>query len=106
MIVDAGVVDRTLFSRVFDVCVVGAGPAGITLAESLAAQNLDVALMEAGDLEFTSESQELYEGDIVGMDYFDLDVPRLRFFGGTSNHWDGAAGALIPMISVRTPGTP
>ncbi len=96
MIVDAGVVDRTLFSRVFDVCVVGAGPAGITLAESLAAQNLDVALMEAGDLEFTSESQELYEGDIVGMDYFDLDVPRLRFFGGTSNHWDGRSRSLDP----------
>ena len=32
MIVDAAGTDRTAFAAGFDVCVVGAGPAGITLA--------------------------------------------------------------------------
>ena len=37
----------------------------------------------------SDESQSLYRGTNVGYDYFDLDVARLRFLGGTSNHWAG-----------------
>jgi choline dehydrogenase-like flavoprotein len=76
-------------SRTFDVCVAGAGPAGITLAHRLAAKGLAVALLEAGSFDLDAESQDLYQGDIVGRDYFPLDVARLRYFGGTSNHWGG-----------------
>lgn len=85
---------RELFSRRFDVCVVGAGPAGITLARALAARGLDVALMEGGDFEFTPESQALYSGEHVGVGYEDLDVVRLRYFGGSSGHWNGTCRAL------------
>jgi choline dehydrogenase-like flavoprotein len=48
-----------------------------------------VALMEAGGLELTADSQDLYAGEITGLDYYPLDVARLRYFGGTSNHWGG-----------------
>ena len=92
---DAGAPQRRLFEqRVFDVCVIGSGPAGITLARRLAAQGLDVALMEGGDLEWTPESQDVYAGDTVGHDYFDLDMARVRMFGGTSYHWNGACREL------------
>ena len=37
MIADAATIDRSAFERTFDVCVIGAGPAGITLARKLAA---------------------------------------------------------------------
>ena len=37
MIADAATLDRSAFERTFDVCVIGAGPAGITLARTLAA---------------------------------------------------------------------
>ena len=86
--------DRSAFARAFDVCVIGAGPAGITLARRLADAGAEVALMEAGTLEITAESQEIYEGEIAGLDYFPLDAARLRFFGGTSNHWGGWCRAL------------
>jgi glycine/D-amino acid oxidase-like deaminating enzyme len=86
--------DRSAFARAFDVCVIGAGPAGITLARRLADAGAEVALMEAGALEITAESQEIYEGEIAGLDYFPLDAARLRFFGGTSNHWGGWCRAL------------
>lgn len=88
MLADADL-DRGAFARDFDVCVIGAGPAGITLARRLAATGASVALMEAGALDFTERSQDLYAGENVGLDYFPLDVTRLRQFGGSSNHWGG-----------------
>jgi len=79
---------------VFDVCICGAGPAGITLARALARKGRKVALMEAGGLEASSESQGHYEGDIVGLDYYPMETSRLRFLGGSSNHWDGETRPL------------
>jgi choline dehydrogenase-like flavoprotein len=74
---------------VFDVCICGAGPAGITLARVLAGKGRRVALLEAGGEDIGAESQALYEGEIVGVPYHPLDVCRLRYLGGTSNHWEG-----------------
>ena len=94
---DAGGPDRAIFeTRTFDVCVIGSGPAGMTLARTLAARGLDVALMEGGDLEWTPESQDVYVGENVGLEYFDLDAARLRQFGGTSGHWNGLCRELDP----------
>ena len=73
----------------YDVCIAGAGVAGITLSRDLADRGKRVLLLEAGGREPTDESQDMYRGDNVGRSYFDLDVTRLRFFGGTSNHWAG-----------------
>ncbi len=74
---------------IFDVCICGAGPAGITLAVALAGKGRRVALMEAGGLESSLQSQALYRGDNVGLPYYPLDACRVRTFGGTSNHWGG-----------------
>lgn len=73
----------------FDVVVVGAGAAGITITRELARLGHHVALVEAGDYELSEWSQEIYKARSIGDPYFDLDVARLRFFGGTTNHWTG-----------------
>jgi choline dehydrogenase-like flavoprotein len=106
MIADASTVDRSAFGRVFDVCVIGAGPAGITLARRLAAHGTSVALMEAGGFELTEESQDVYRGSNVGLEYFDLDICRLRYFGGTSNHWGGWTRALDAVDFLAKPWVP
>jgi len=72
-----------------DLIVVGAGAAGITLARALNHSSLDVVVVESGTMEFADEIQKLYRGDIVGQPTEDLDVSRLRFFGGSTNHWAG-----------------
>ena len=54
---DTATPEREAFARTFDVCVIGSGPAGITLARRLAARGLDVALMEGGDLYWSEESR-------------------------------------------------
>lgn len=95
------------FDRPFDVCVIGSGPAGITLARRLAAKNRRVGLFEAGGFEATAESQEVYEGESRGEpEYYSLDTCRLRFFGGTSNHWGGWTRPLDPWDFEPNPANP
>ena len=45
-----------------DVCVCGAGPSGITIARTLANSGKSVVLVEAGGIEPSEFSQELYQG--------------------------------------------
>ena len=73
----------------FDICIVGAGAAGISCALTLNNSSLRVCVLEAGGLQYSAESQSIYEGQIIGLPYEDLDVCRLRYFGGTTNHWSG-----------------
>jgi len=75
--------------RSYDVCICGAGVAGITIAIELAKSGKKVALFEGGGEEYTEASQALYQGEITGLEYGGLNVCRLRYLGGTSNHWSG-----------------
>src|ERR1019366_7184034 len=72
-----------------EVCIVGGGAAGITLAREFIAASFRVTLLESGGMEFDSDTQDLYEGESIGLPFDDLRVSRLRFFGGTTNHWGG-----------------
>jgi len=56
-----------------DLCIIGAGAAGITIAHALRDSGLDVVVLEAGGLEIEDESQAIYEGDVVGLDYYPID---------------------------------
>ena len=98
MILDANLFGTGFFAeQQFDVCIAGGGVAGIIAARRLATHGLRVALIEAGGTEFTEESQDFYKGETVGHEYFDLDVTRLRYLGGTSNHWAGWCRPLDPI---------
>lgn len=74
--------------QTYDTCIVGSGPAGITLALKLAGNGMKVALLEAGGLDYSAMSQDYYECESVGHDAWP-EFTRLRYFGGTSNHWSG-----------------
>lgn len=85
-----------------DVCITGGGPAGITLAIELARSGREVILVESGGLEPDDDSQELAAGEISGVPYTDLDSVRLRYLGGSTNHWAGQSTPLQPIdFSVR-----
>jgi choline dehydrogenase-like flavoprotein len=70
-------------------CIVGAGAAGITLALSLRSAGFPTVVLESGGLEFDAATQDLDAGDLSGVLNYPPDVSRLRFFGGTTNHWAG-----------------
>ncbi len=79
-----------------DVCVIGAGAAGITLALELAGSGLSVCLLESGGFEPDERTQALYAGEVSTPAYAPLESSRLRFFGGTTNHWTGWCGRWSP----------
>jgi choline dehydrogenase-like flavoprotein len=68
---------------------VGAGAAGIALGMELSAQPFRVLLLESGGLEPDGDTQDLHDGRSVGLPYFPLAAARLRYFGGSTNHWSG-----------------
>ena len=72
-----------------DICIIGAGPAGISLAKEFDGQPFRVILLEAGKLRRHREDQALYKGESVGLHYEDLDQARSRYLGGSSNCWGG-----------------
>ena len=84
-----------------DVCIVGAGPAGITLARKLAKHGHAVCLLESGGDDFEQDTQSLYAGASVGRTYYSLEHSRLRFFGGTSHIWGGRCARLDAMDLER-----
>ena len=51
----------------YDVCIVGTGPAGMSLALELQSLRGTICLLEAGDTKPTAESQEFYQGRSVGI---------------------------------------
>lgn len=72
-----------------DICSVGSGAAGVTLALELADAGMKVLLLEGGDDLYTEASRSLYAGAFTGPLDSWLDKCRLRMFGGTTNHWAG-----------------
>ena len=79
-----------------DLMIVGTGPAGLSIALQFLNSNKNVILLEGGGLEWSAESQKVYEGESIGAWYFPLDLARLRYFGGTSGHWSGWCRPLDP----------
>lgn len=89
-----------------DLCIVGAGAAGITLALSLAESGLDICVLESGGFEFAGDIQSLYDGESVGMENASPLGCRLRFLGGTTNHWHGWCAPLQAVDFERRPWVP
>ena len=77
-----------------DVCIVGAGAAGITIAREFLGRHIQVVLLESGWLTPDDETQSLYAGDVIERRYFELHAARSRYFGGTTNVWTGECRPL------------
>jgi choline dehydrogenase-like flavoprotein len=71
-----------------DVCIVGAGPAGIVLALELLETGAQICMLESGG----REPQGLPGGESIGYPYFRLATAGVRAFGGSSLHWGSGDG--------------
>jgi choline dehydrogenase-like flavoprotein len=80
-----------------EVAVIGAGPAGITLALELADAGHHVLLVESGGDAYRAEAQRL--GETVGHDpaHVPMSLATRRQIGGASNIWGGRCVPLDPV---------
>ena len=87
-----------------DVCIVGAGPVGITLALELARAGKSVLLLESGGRSKAPETAELSAADIVDPARHDaMDIAVARQIGGTSNLWAGRCQPFDPIDFEQRP---
>ena len=105
MIRDAQLVPRNSVVET-DLCIVGGGAAGITLAREFDGQPFRVCLLESGGVDYELESQALYKGKNIGLPYFGLDESRLRMLGGSTNCWSGTCRPLDEIDFLTRPWVP
>ena len=92
-----------------DLCIIGAGAAGLAIARSFLGTSVRVCLLESGGLSGEERNQALYEGSSIGFPDFDPGISRMRVFGGTCNLWGGGCiplGELHPREWVPHSGWP
>lgn len=78
----------------FDLAIVGSGPAGLAVACEFLSTGLNVAVLESGEMERTSEADELNDIESVGHARAPHAMVNMRGLGGTSALWTGRCGEL------------
>jgi choline dehydrogenase-like flavoprotein len=90
-----------------DICVVGAGIAGLTLVSALRQRGLKVLVLEGGGLMHEPRGQSLFETemDFTGPVNVGVANGRFRVFGGTGTRWSGHLIPLAPQELSTRPTT-
>ena len=90
-----------------DVCIVGAGAAGIALAHELSGEALDVVVLESGGKRLEKDTQDLHRGEVVDPErHAPLHEYRLRQLGGTTNVWGGRCAPYDAIDFEERPHVP
>ncbi|CAN7605467.1 GMC family oxidoreductase [Phenylobacterium sp. LjRoot219] len=90
-----------------DVCIVGSGPAGSTLAAELSGTRLRVTLLESGGFTRTAAADALDEIDNVGRPRAaSAWSVRNRIVGGSSHTWGGRCAPFDEIDFAQRPWTP
>ncbi len=79
-----------------DLCVVGAGPAGISIVDRLRESGLSIILLEAAGSIPMSQRNGCFAEKTRAARYYRLDACRYRLFGGSTNRWGGWCRPLEP----------
>ncbi|MBR8836307.1 MAG: Gfo/Idh/MocA family oxidoreductase [Stigonema ocellatum SAG 48.90 = DSM 106950] len=73
-----------------DICIVGSGTVGLSIAKEFAGTNVDVLVLESGGLKTEEQTQKLYDIESVGdLRIINQENLRRRILGGSSSVWTG-----------------
>jgi choline dehydrogenase-like flavoprotein/predicted dehydrogenase len=89
-----------------DLCIVGSGPAGMSVALQFEGTALRVCMIESGGFGPDRAVEALNAIESVGVRRASQDVTRCRGLGGTSALWTGRCGAFDPMDFQARPWLP
>ncbi|MGH6851607.1 MAG: GMC oxidoreductase [Methylocella sp.] len=105
MFIDARSIDDSTTIQT-DLCIIGAGAAGISIALEFLSKSYDVILLESGGIHSDPMTQSLYDGKYVGLSFERLDETRSRYFGGSTNCWGGHCRPLDSLDFEKRNGVP
>jgi len=89
----------------YDMCIIGSGPAGLSLANELRDAGVSICVLESGKRRTSKHADRLRKVEVVGA----LDIynnSRERVFGGTSSAWRGLSAPLDPVDFRKRTGIP
>ncbi|MEM7373158.1 MAG: GMC family oxidoreductase [Bacteroidota bacterium] len=89
-----------------DICIVGSGAAGLSMALDWLNTGHKVILLESGGFEYENRVQDLGQGTSSGQTYYPLRACRLRYFGGTTGHWAGMCSPFDNIDFVKRDWVP
>ncbi|MEM1383238.1 MAG: FAD-dependent oxidoreductase [Pseudomonadota bacterium] len=94
-----------LANKIFDVCVVGAGPAGMAVALASRRRGLSVLLLESGGAGPTASTHDLSRAEFTeGSRHAEVEHVSCRAVGGTSHFWGGRCVPFDPIDFSSRPG--
>ena len=94
-----------------DTCIIGGGPAGLTLADALTRQGAQVVILESATTTTDAETTSLNHGSVSGDPMQPLHVSRARAVGGTAAIWSTirhgvVGGKFVPMDPIDLEARP
>jgi choline dehydrogenase-like flavoprotein len=81
-----------------DICIIGSGAAGISIALEWMKTPYKIILLEGGGFDYDERAQDLFRGKNTGQNYYPLKSTRLHYFGGTTGHWGGMCSIFDPIV--------
>ena len=88
--------------ELYDICIVGSGPAGLTLCNELSTSGKKICLIESGSMGVDKKHSDLKKVVSVGEIHI-KETSRERAWGGTSNTWAGLSSPLDEIDFERWP---
>ena len=90
-----------------DLCVVGSGPAGVSIAKEFAGARTNVVVLESGGLADELDTQSLYDIVSVGAPRaIKQESLRRRILGGSSHIWTGRCAPFFDLDFEPRPWVP
>lgn len=87
-----------------DVCIIGSGPAGLSIAAQFIGTNIKICVLESGGLSPDPADERLSAFESVGVQR--VEGTRRRAFGGTSWAWTGQCGVMDEIDYQARPWVP
>src|ERR1700694_5591470 len=90
-----------------DICIIGSGAAGLTLAHELQDSGPGIIVLEAGGDKFRYDAQDPYKGEVTDSAHHGpLDEYRQRRLGGTTAVWGGRCAPFTEIDFERRAHVP